>query len=90
MWLVTTLIGYRESCIDKVKFKENQNDKKEPDMQKLGGRALSAEGTTITLKWEWARRYIGSLGSGGLGWEGGNVRWEGEESLVSQSQKLRF
>lgn len=50
MWLVTTLIGYRESCIDKVKFKENQNDKKEPDMQKLGGRALSAEGTTITLK----------------------------------------
>lgn len=34
--------GYRESCIDKVKFKQNQNDKKEPDVQKLGGRALSA------------------------------------------------
>ena len=47
---MTTLIGYREGCIDKVKFKQNQNDKKEPDMQKLGGRAFSAEGTKITLK----------------------------------------
>ena len=34
MWLVTTLIGYRESLLDKVKFKQDQNGKKEPDMQK--------------------------------------------------------
>lgn len=33
MWLVTTLVDHREDLLDKVKFKQVQNNGK-PDMQK--------------------------------------------------------